>query len=267
MRYGKNGRLPIKDIAEPYIVINGVTFKVEIFEGQGSSISARIKNESMVITIPSRLNNSKKLEAINRIKARLVRRLEKLDSAELSLMQNSRLIFKENSIITILGDKYTISVIKKDIKTARGKIKGNTLEIQIPTSMESKLEEEIVSKISKKLLSKAIQPKVQQFLESINNKFYNYPLNKLRIREQQRLWGSYSRHSKNITLNLKLFFAPTEIIEYVIAHELSHIKVSKHSKQFWDTVAIAVPDYKERRKWLRRNGNKLGFVEIMPYAN
>ena len=266
IKYAKKQRTLLSDITETSIVINGVTFKVEVFEGHGSSISARIKNESMVIIIPSRLSSKKKLEAIERIKARLVRRLEKFDGTELSLMQNSKLIFKEGSIITILGENYTISILKKEIKMARGKVKENILEIQIPTSIEPKLEEEVVSKISKKLLSKAIQSKAQLLLESINNNFYNYPLNKLRIHEQQRLWGSYSHHSKNITLNLKLFFAPTPIIEYVMAHELSHIKVSKHSKRFWDNVAIAVPDYKERRKWLRRNGNKLGFVEPIPYS-
>ena len=264
--YKKNSKIPLNDIIERSIVINGITFKVEVFESSGTSISARIKNESMIITIPKRLSNSKKLEAIERIKARLVRRLEKFDGTELSLMQNSKLIFKDGSIITLLGEKYTISILKKEIKTTRGKVKENKLEIQIPISIGSDIEEEVISKISKKLLSRAIQPKAQQLLESINNNFYNYQLNKLRIHEQQRLWGSYSRHSKNITLNLKLFFAPTLIIEYVIAHELSHIKVSKHSKRFWDTVAIAVPDYKERRKWLRKNGNKLGFVEPIPYS-
>jgi len=51
--------------------------------------------------------------------------------------------------------------------------------------------------------------------------------------------------------------APVEIIDYVIVHELCHLKVMNHSKDFWNWVASVLPDCHERRKWLKANGNQL----------
>ena len=54
---------------------------------------------------------------------------------------------------------------------------------------------------------------------------------------------------------------PEEIIDYVIVHELCHIKEMNHSRRFWNEVESILPDYKERRKWLKLNGNI--FIERM----
>ena len=51
--------------------------------------------------------------------------------------------------------------------------------------------------------------------------------------------------------------APLEIVDYVVAHEVSHLAVKNHSQRFWGKVANLIPDYKDRRKWLRENGYRL----------
>ena len=51
--------------------------------------------------------------------------------------------------------------------------------------------------------------------------------------------------------------APVYIIDYVIVHELCHLKVMNHSKDFWNLVESIFPNYRECRKWLKENGRKL----------
>ena len=51
--------------------------------------------------------------------------------------------------------------------------------------------------------------------------------------------------------------APTHVIDYVVVHELCHLRQMNHSKEFWQLVGSQIPDYKERRKWLKENGAKL----------
>ncbi|HQG57821.1 MAG TPA: M48 family metallopeptidase [Candidatus Dojkabacteria bacterium] len=53
--------------------------------------------------------------------------------------------------------------------------------------------------------------------------------------------------------------APAGIIDYVIIHELCHVRHMNHSRLFWQLVTHYLPDCKERRKWLRQNSNKLVF--------
>ncbi|MBI2858853.1 MAG: M48 family metallopeptidase [Chloroflexi bacterium] len=74
-----------------------------------------------------------------------------------------------------------------------------------------------------------------------------------RVRTQRYRWGSCSQnHSLNF--NTKLVMAPPEIADYVIIHELCHIREHNHSKKFWDTVERFDPDYRRHRRWLAANG-------------
>lgn len=63
-------------------------------------------------------------------------------------------------------------------------------------------------------------------------------------------WGSCSGDNA-IHYSFRLLFAPKEVIEYVIVHELSHVRHKNHSKAFWAQVTQYVPDWKEKRKWLK----------------
>ncbi|MDZ5810359.1 SprT family zinc-dependent metalloprotease [Halorubrum sp. AD140] len=68
-------------------------------------------------------------------------------------------------------------------------------------------------------------------------------------------WGEYD--SGTVRLNWRLIRAPVRIQDYVIAHELAHSVHNEHSDAFWNTVGALIPDYEDRREWLRVNGNSL----------
>lgn len=76
---------------------------------------------------------------------------------------------------------------------------------------------------------------------------------KVRITSAQKRWGSCSR-MRNLNFAWRLILAPDDIVDYVIIHELSHLKHPNHSRAFWETVASLCPDYKKRRKWLKEYG-------------
>ena len=63
-------------------------------------------------------------------------------------------------------------------------------------------------------------------------------------------WGTCSSDGK-IRYTYRLLFAPREVIDYVIVHELAHLKHMNHGKGFWALVESYIPDYKKRRKWLK----------------
>ena len=67
-------------------------------------------------------------------------------------------------------------------------------------------------------------------------------------------WGSCS--GKNaIHFSFRLIYAPKEVIEYVVVHELAHTRHHDHSKAFWEEVAKFVPDWKQKRAWLKAHGS------------
>jgi predicted metal-dependent hydrolase len=68
-------------------------------------------------------------------------------------------------------------------------------------------------------------------------------------------WGEYDNGA--VRLNWRLIGAPVRIQDYVLAHELAHSIHDEHSDSFWNTVGALIPDYEDRREWLRLNGNTL----------
>lgn len=85
------------------------------------------------------------------------------------------------------------------------------------------------------------------------NKIYGYKYNAINIRNQKTRWGSCSR-KKNLNFNFKIAFLPENLRDYIIVHELCHLKEFNHSQKFWNLVAKAMPEYKELIHDLRLNG-------------
>ncbi len=69
-------------------------------------------------------------------------------------------------------------------------------------------------------------------------------------------WGSCSIHG-DITFNWRIIMAPHRIVNYVVVHELAHLKHHDHAPKFWRSVASVIPDYRECREWLKLNGSRL----------
>jgi predicted metal-dependent hydrolase len=76
-------------------------------------------------------------------------------------------------------------------------------------------------------------------------------VSRVSVRNQQSRWGSCSPNG-HICLNWRLVTMPDWVRDYVIVHELMHLKRLDHSKKFWKLVAAACPQYQEARAWLRR---------------
>lgn len=78
----------------------------------------------------------------------------------------------------------------------------------------------------------------------------------INITSAETRWGSCSSE-KTLNFNWRLIMAPLPVIDYVVAHELAHLKEMNHSRDFWETVRKMYPLYREYRTWLKRNGDLL----------
>lgn len=83
-------------------------------------------------------------------------------------------------------------------------------------------------------------------------KKYGYSYNKINIKNQKTRWGSCSKKG-NLNFNYKVMFLPEKIQDYIIAHELCHLREFNHSRKFWNLVERIIPNYLDIRKELKRN--------------
>ena len=89
------------------------------------------------------------------------------------------------------------------------------------------------------------------------SKIIGLTYNDMRIKEQKTRWGSCSKR-RNLNFNWKLIMAPQWVMDYVVVHEVCHLRYLNHSKDYWVMVGMYMPDYKKAQDWLKKNG--LGLV-------
>ncbi|MCS6819488.1 MAG: M48 family metallopeptidase, partial [Chitinophagales bacterium] len=83
-------------------------------------------------------------------------------------------------------------------------------------------------------------------------RFFKKQIGAVKIKYNTSNWGSCSARG-NINISLRLMFAPDDVIDYVLIHELAHLVHHDHSKEFWRLVERIMPDYREKEKFLYEN--------------
>jgi predicted metal-dependent hydrolase len=79
---------------------------------------------------------------------------------------------------------------------------------------------------------------------------------KIRIGAQRTLWGSCSSRG-TLSFNWRLVLAPPDVVDYVVVHELCHLRVPDHSRSFWTLLERNRPHWRDQRAWLREHGPEL----------
>ncbi len=97
--------------------------------------------------------------------------------------------------------------------------------------------------------------KIEARVRYYSERFQLFP-KRIRITGAKSRWGSCSRDNR-LSLSWRIIMAPLPIIDYVLVHELVHIREKNHSRNFWGSLEAILPDYKQRRMWLRKNGHWL----------
>ncbi|MFA7653432.1 MAG: M48 family metallopeptidase [Candidatus Magasanikbacteria bacterium] len=83
------------------------------------------------------------------------------------------------------------------------------------------------------------------------NKIYQFSFGRISIKNHRSRWGSCSKKG-NLNFNYKIIFLPERLAEYIVAHELCHLGEFNHSKNFWNLVSRAFPDYRSIRAQIKK---------------
>ena len=76
---------------------------------------------------------------------------------------------------------------------------------------------------------------------------------RIQIRDQRSRWGSCSTRG-TLSFNWRLVLAPFDVLDYVVVHELCHLREANHSSKFWNEVGQVCPEWRDAERWLRKNG-------------
>lgn len=154
--------------------------------------------------------------------------------------------------IPFLGREIPLLVVPEKRKRSRLEYDGS-LVVRVQATLASQdVKKEVKRKIEGWIKEKIKEEAVE--VAAVFGKEIGTLPKGINIKAQKRLWGSCGRN-RIINLNWRLGLFPRKVFEYVVAHEMCHLRHMNHSKDYWKLVASIVPDYEKYRDWLKFRGH------------
>ncbi|MBN8646746.1 MAG: M48 family metallopeptidase [Caulobacterales bacterium] len=214
--------------------------------------SITIENGFVKIAVPVGLSDDKIDEIVNKRREWIAKRI--FENAKIKPQKSKQFISGES--FAYLGKNYRL---KRIVGKESGVVfKGGYLFVGVkPEWSEGQCEVHIRLELGKwfrEQSMKRLKSKVKKYSEIIGVKPKSIKIQKLENR-----WGSCSPNG-DIIFNWRIISAPNSVVDYVVVHELCHLKEHNHSEAFWNHVSRILPDYKNQKEWLKYNGDSLGLI-------
>jgi len=219
------------------ILINGNVINYKLIFKNKKNLSMRLNSKGeLVVYSPIDIS----IEYIEKI---LISK-EKWIMTNISRIENSK-INKNKSKIYYLGNEFNLNVELSNIDNIY-------LEKDILFIKSKNLDDAYIKSLLFNWYKVQANIIIKNRVDKLAAKYLLYP-SKTIIRNQKTRWGSCS-YKKEIRLNWRLILMPYYVMDYIIIHELCHLKHMNHSKDFWTLVEKNYKNYKLAESWLKENG-------------
>ncbi|MGZ4958754.1 MAG: M48 family metallopeptidase [Methylomonas sp.] len=164
--------------------------------------------------------------------------------------------YSDGATVPFLGRQIPLQIKQTQGKTVRIQFHDDEVFlVYLPTSVEPHQSSELIRLSLIRWMKQQARLHASTLIEKHAQQLGLFPRS-LRIKTQKSRWGSCGPYN-DINLNWLLMLAPLPALEYVVVHELCHIRHKNHSRDFWGLVSEHLPDYLQQRRWLKQHGASL----------
>lgn len=221
------------------------TIAYTINKAKIKNIYITIENGEVVIKAPWYTTRNQIQEVVESKREWIMKKLE-----EYNVSPRKAKEYEDGEKFQILGESYYLNIYYKDINNAILNVENEKIEIILPLSYAEEDNTEQIKKMIDKMYYMIAEKEVESAMEK-TRKMVGLAPEEYKIKKIKYAWGTCSSR-KVITINQNLMMYSRKAIEYVILHEICHLKYMNHSKKFWETVESYMPDYKEAEKELKK---------------
>lgn len=213
------------------------------------TVSISVKPDCSVrVLVPSILPEWKVVKLIQQ-KSRWVQ--SKIAAFEEMQRNHKQKEYVSGESFTYLGRNYPLKIVPGDVSDS-AKLKNGRFYVHLPTDMSQQIQSQfIVEQLTRWYREHAIvrlRDKTRRYSGQIGIS----PAS-VGVKDYKSRWGSCHSDGR-IYYNWRIIIAPHSIIDYLVVHELCHLVHGNHSIKFWKLVEAILPDYTERKEWLKLNG-------------
>lgn len=225
-------------------------FPIEIIRTERTkSASIEIEDDVVKVVVPKNLSNQRIENLINYRTAWIRKTLK----SQNDIFRSNPKEYVNGESFAYLGRNYRL----KCLRGAIGDVKLKNGYLNVPVEVD----------ISGSDLEKSVQQSLHQWyqkrsLEKLKDKTKRYASilgvhpRSVKVKEYKARWGSCSS-SGDIIYNWRIIVAPHHIVDYIVVHELCHLLEHNHGTKYWRHVKNVIPNYEQKRQWLKINGEGL----------
>ncbi len=250
--FGKNKK-PSKH--EGTLLVEGTEIPMTIVYENRNNVRFSFGRRQAYCRIPYRMLTSEKEHHLKRFEQWVT---QQFISNEKLRYQFIRKQYKDGDQITVGRYSYTIALQFEDRKSHTAKINGTDILLKLSTDDSEQHRQKSIRHLLSRTIAHHQLPSIERRVDYWNDGYFQKTINGVRLKLNQSNWGSCSSKG-NINLSSRLLFAPVEVIDYVIVHELAHLIEMNHSPRFWKLVRDVMPDYELKEKWLSQKGHLCQF--------
>ena len=166
--------------------------------------------------------------------------------------------YKSGDVLEVGTRRYLLDIVVEERATHTARLIGNTISVQLSNRSDDAHRAKSVRTLLSRVVAGDYYPEVARRVYDWNDRTFRRPVKNIYLKYNHSNWGSCSRDG-NVNLSTRLLFAPVEVQDYVILHELAHLVELNHSDRFWSLVERFMPDYQDRERWLKTNRSRCDF--------
>lgn len=211
-----------------------------------------VEASTVRLVVPKRLSDQQ-IERIVKAKSVWIGKKLRLNSA---VVVPKRKEFISGESVQYLGKNYRLKVIVGEVNTV--KMRGGRIEVTIATGQKEGRSDALVRQL---LISWYRERGVERLTEKVSKvcKQLSVTVESIGVRDFKSRWGSCFASNK-VVFNWRIIMAPHHVIDYVVAHELCHLRHHDHSAKFWSMLNQVVTNVSKSKLWLKQNSMLLNAV-------
>ncbi|HZW81863.1 MAG TPA: SprT family zinc-dependent metalloprotease [Candidatus Deferrimicrobium sp.] len=238
------------------IIINSQIIDYELRKNKLSkyirlTISAK---KGLIVTIPHGTSIKSVEQTLIEKRAWILKNLAKANNPH----KDHVTLFNLGTKLLFLGKEFPLEIARENVRSFSVEFDQQAFKLRIPSDLSQEEEQEGIARILLGWYTQQAKIFIPQRTEQLA-KVLQMDYNRVTIKDLKSRWGSCSQ-LRNLNFNFRLVLAPLYIVDYVIVHELCHLKELNHSKLFWLEVERFCPEYKQHRQWLKTNAQSLFLV-------
>ena len=229
-------------------------FQVEVVYRNRKTMEIRVLPSGLVRVVAPRGTTDRFIRNCLAQKAGWIR--EKLAEAQARERLRPKREYTSGEVFLFLGEEMTLTVAgnallaKATVRLDGQGTGAGRLIVETPAGERTVIQAALEEWYRQKAFE-VFTERIEFFSERIGKK-----PERIKLSNAKKRWGSCTSKG-TVLLNWRVVMAPAPVIDYLVVHELSHLKHLNHSGAFWRQVAEILPDYQESKDWLQKNGYKL----------